>query len=375
MLTAIGLMSGTSLDGIDAAIIRTDGEGDVEVGPAVSVPYSPATRTMVRRATKAALEGRKTASDIEDAAVQVTVAQSAVVEDLLQDSGLSAEEVDVVGFHGQTILHRPPLDEKSIGHTWQIGNGAMMAERLGIPVVDQFRQADMRNCGQGAPLAPIYHQALATAAGLSASGCAVLNLGGVANITFVPGNDPREKLLAFDCGPGNGLIDQWVEQKSGAAMDEGGALAASGSIDEQALRLLFLNPYIKAPAPKSLDRYDFKLGPVEKLSLEDGAATLTAFSAECVSRSVALLPSLPAQWVVCGGGRHNPVLMAALRERLAQPVAAAEDIGWRGDFIEAECFGYLAVRALRDLPISFPSTTGVTRPLKGGTIHRPVGRE
>lgn len=371
--TAIGLMSGTSLDGCDAALIRSDGEKFVELGPAICVPYSPATRTMVTRATKAALEGRKTASDIEDAQVQVTMAQIAVVQELLSSNNLTTQNIDIIGFHGQTILHRPPLNNKAVGASWQLGDGRLMADRLGIPVINDFRAADMALGGQGAPLVPAYHSALVAATQMAGHPVVVVNIGGVANVTYVPGNDPREKLIAFDCGPGNGLIDQWVEKHTGKPMDEGGMIASSGQVNESALRLMCLNPFIKQKPPKSLDRYDFKTGPIEELSLEDATATLTAFTAECIARSLQHMPSAPSCWVICGGGRHNPVLMEQLKRRIEQQVLSAEEVGWRGDYIEAECFGYLAIRSLKGLPNSYPDTTGVLRPTVGGVLHRPLG--
>ncbi|WP_199564552.1 anhydro-N-acetylmuramic acid kinase [Parvularcula marina] len=368
-LTAIGLMAGTSLDGVDVAVLRTDGETVHKWGPAMSFPYDAPTRATIISATKAALEGREEANDIAVAGNMVTSAHIEAVRNFLSETGLRRDEIDVIGFHGQTILHRPPLDASSIGRTWQIGGGGIIAEELGIDVVDQFRQADMAAGGEGAPFAPIYHAALVEACEFDGA-VAVLNLGGVANITYVPADRDPMGLVAFDCGPGNGLIDEWMVRHTGHHMDEDGALAASGSVDDEVLRMMALNPYLKRKAPKSLDRYDFKLKAADHLSPPDGAATLTAFSAECVARSVALLPEAPAYWVACGGGRHNPVLMAELGRRLEGQVLVAEEAGWRGDMIEAEAFAYLAVRSLRKLPLSFPKTTRVPQPLSGGSYHR-----
>lgn len=373
-LTAIGLMAGTSLDGIDVVVLRTDGTEILEHGPVHAVPYRSSYRGAIKRATKAVLEGRREAADIDAAERLVTTAHIEAVQELLRREGLSAGEIDVIGFHGQTILHRPPEAPGEVGATWQLGDGAAMAAALGTTVVDGFRSADMQRGGQGAPFAPVYHAALAKRLAESAP-IAVLNLGGVANLTFVPSDGAsggaRDGLMAFDCGPGNGLIDQYIEERTGEKMDTDGALAQAGRVSDEALSLLLLNPFLKKAPPKSLDRYDFKLGPVADLSTEDGAATLTAFTAACVARGLSQLPDVPVQIITCGGGRHNPALMAALRAAIEMPVVPAEAVGWRGDDVEAECFAFLAVRALKGMPLSYPNTTGVAAPTTGGVVHEP----
>ncbi|MBI1393019.1 MAG: anhydro-N-acetylmuramic acid kinase [Alphaproteobacteria bacterium] len=367
--TVIGLMSGTSLDGIDAAVLRTDGDTVVETGPSASFPYSRAVKTFVRRAIKAALEGRNAAQDIADATRAVTEAHVDAVRKLMADNGLEAAEVDLVGFHGQTIYHRSPRAGDGPGQTWQIGDAASLARGTGITVVADFRSADIAAGGEGAPFAPIYHAALArdlaSREGI-AGPIAALNLGGVANVTFVPIDGGLDGLVAFDCGPGNGLLDEWMDAKTGAAMDRDGKAARAGTVHEDIVRLMLKAPYIRRPAPKSLDRYDFKIGPVAGLSMMDGAATLSAFTAACVAASVDHLPQPPEVWVACGGGRRNPALMDELSARLPGRVMRAEDAGWRGDDIEAECFAYLAVRSVRKLPLSFPKTTGVPHAMCGG---------
>ena len=369
VLTAIGLMSGTSLDGIDAAILRTDGENFVEAGPALSEPYSRDLKVWIRRAVKAALEGRDGAADIGKAAGEITAAHGEVVEALIEKAGLKRTQIDVIGFHGQTILHRPARKREDQGRTWQIGDGKVLAEETKIDVVSNFRAADVAAGGEGAPFAPVYHAALTR--NLDRDGpIGVINLGGVGNITYVPAGGVESDLVAFDCGPGNGLIDEWMELKAGAAMDRDGAAARAGQVRTDILRMMMLSPYLRRKPPKSLDRYDFKLDPILPLSLEDGAATLTAFSAACVRSSEKFLPQAPQEWIVCGGGRHNPSMMEALSKALEAPVVAAEDVGWRGDDLEAECFAYLAVRSLKKLPLSFPKTTRVPSPMLGGDYHR-----
>lgn len=368
-LRAIGLMSGTSLDGIDAAIVETNGQDIVEFGPSISMPYSRDLKIWIRRAIKAALEGRDGAADIGKAAGEVTDAHVIAVEELLEKAGLKRTQIDVIGFHGQTILHRPARSADVQGRTWQIGDGAVLAEETKIDVVADFRSADVEIGGEGAPLAPVYHFALARKLQRDWP-VGVINLGGVGNITYVPETGSEMDLVAFDCGPGNGLIDEWVEMKTGAPMDRDGALAREGLVHTDALRMMLLAPYMRRKPPKSLDRYDFKLDHVLKLSAPDGAATLTAFSAACVRESEKFLPDPPGEWIICGGGRHNPAMMEALEKALEAPVVAAEEVDWRGDDLEAECFGYLAVRSLKKLPLSYPKTTRVPRPMLGGVYHR-----
>ena len=370
-LTSIGLMSGTSLDGIDAALLVTDGEDVVEAGPAVQIPYGRDLKIWVRRAIKAALEGRDAAAEIGKAAGEVTIAHIQAVEALLEKSELKRKDVDVIGFHGQTILHRPAKTADIAGRTWQIGDGRVLAEETRIDVVNDFRLADVAAGGEGAPFAPIYHRAL-VAAMAEPPQCAVgvVNLGGVSNMTYVPESARGTDLVAFDCGPGNGLVDEWVELKAGAAMDKDGALARAGAVNEEALRMMLLSPYLRRKPPKSLDRYDFKLDHVMKLTPEDGAATLTAFTAACIAQSQDFLPEPPGGWIICGGGRHNPAMMDALRSALDAPVVSAEEAGWRGDDLEAECFAYLAVRSLKKLSLSYPKTTRVPAPMCGGVFHR-----
>ncbi|MEQ8178278.1 MAG: anhydro-N-acetylmuramic acid kinase [Amphiplicatus sp.] len=369
VMTAIGLMSGTSLDGVDAAILRTDGESFLEPGPALHVPYDRDQKVFIRRAIKAAIEGRDGAADIGKAAGEVMLAHAAAVEKLLSSAKLSRESVDVIGFHGQTILHRPAKSSSDTGRTWQIGDGAALAGETRIDVVNDFRLADVAAGGEGAPFAPVYHAALAR--GLNRDhAIGVLNLGGVANITYAPAGGDENGLVAFDCGPGNGLIDEWVEMKTGRSMDEDGALAREGKVHADILRAMLRNPYMSRKPPKSLDRYDFKLDPVLGLSVADGAATLTAFTAACVRASADFLPEAPGEWIACGGGRRNPALMEALAKALSAPVLAAEEAGWRGDDLEAECFAYLAVRSLKGLPLSFPKTTRVPKPMPGGVLHK-----
>jgi anhydro-N-acetylmuramic acid kinase len=379
-MLAIGLMSGTSLDGIDAALIETDGEAFVRPIAFRGEPYSDAARAQLAEATRMALtfDKPRASPPVVAAGELITRAHVFAVHKLLADAGVAAADVDVIGFHGQTIAHRP--DRR---WTWQIGDGAAVARATGITTVSDFRSADVAAGGQGAPLLPVYHAALA--AGLEGP-VAVLNLGGVGNITFIPGgldmHDSREMsperaqmsdrdgLVAFDTGPANGLIDSWVEAETGARYDAGGALAASGQVDETVLTAMLDHPFFDAPPPKSLDRNDFTIQPARGLSAADGAATLTAFTAATVAEALRHLPARPVRLLVAGGGRHNPTMLAMISERTGLVVEPSDVLGWNGDALEAEGFAYMAVRTLKGLPISFPGTTGVPGAMVGGVVDR-----
>ena len=291
----------------------------------------------------------------------------AAASSFLAEHVIDPASLDLAGFHGQTVLHERPQPGR-IGRTVQLGDGERLARRLGIPVVYDFRTADVAAGGQGAPLAPIYHAALIARSGM-ARPAAVLNLGGVANITLVTAADGD--LQAFDTGPANGMIDLLVQQRTDGRCDLDGALAAAGEVDERVLAQLLSHPYFSETGPKSLDRYEFSLESVHDLSLEDGCATLTAFTAQTVALALAACRERPTVMVACGGGRHNLALMEAISSRADVPVITAEAAGWRGDAIEAEAFAYLAARRVRGLPISFPGTTGVTAPMTGGRIAQP----
>ena len=362
---AVGLMSGTSMDGIDVALVETDGVRHIACGPTYAQSYDDAERALLRAALEAARALRdRTARPgvLAEAERVITQRHADAVQACLLVHGLTARDIDIVGFHGQTVLHRPQ-DRLTV----QIGGGAALARRLGAPVVYDFRARDIAAGGQGAPLAPVYHRALAQAAAL-AGPVALLNIGGVANITWIDGDaDP----IACDTGPGNALIDDLMLARTGAPLDRDGATAARGQVDEAALARLTDDPFFAAPAPKSLDRNAFSRVAVEALRLEDAAATLTAFTAETVARALALLPAPLREIVVCGGGARNPTLMQVLAQRTGCKTTRAEDHGWSSDAMEAQAFAYLAVRSLRGLPLTFPTTTGVAQPTSGGVLVSP----
>ncbi len=361
-------MTGTVLDGnIDIALLRTDGEAVQGFGPWSLAPYSAGMRPLLARALDEARQWDFTGPEpavFAEAEAALTRAQSLAVLGFLAEAGVPAAEVGAIGFHGQTVLHRPPAPGQR-GNTRQLGDGMLMAALTGIPVVHDFRSADVRAGGQGAPLSAVYHAALLRDA---PPGTAVLNLGGVGNLTWA---GPGGVLMAFDTGPANAPLNDWVERHTGQPMDRDGVLARAGRVDEERLARLLADPWLLAPPPKSLDRFSFTAAMADGLGLQDGAATLAAFTAGCVGRALDLLPRRPDRLVVCGGGRRNPAVMDALRHRAQVDAMPAEDLGWRGDAIEAECFAFLAVRCLRGLPISYPGTTGVPGPMMGGTVSQP----
>lgn len=366
---AIGLMTGTVLDGnIDIAAIRTDGERVAEFGPWRLAPYRQEVRALLAQAVQAALAWRFEGPEpavFAAAERALTLAQAEAVADFLAGEGIGAGEVAAIGFHGQTVLHRAPTGERK-GDTRQLGDGALMARQLGIDVVYDFRTADVRAGGQGAPLVASYHAALMRSIGAGPE-TAVLNLGGVGNLSAFA---DATRVLAFDTGPGNAPLNDWIKQHGRGEMDRDGAFARAGRVDELRLARLLRHPYLVAPYPKSLDRHDFTAAMAEGLAFEDGAATLAAFTAGAVGRGLDLLPVRPQRLIVCGGGRRNPAIMAELNARTGAEAVPAETVGWRGDAIEAECFAFLAMRRKAGLPISFPLTTGVPEPMTGGRIAR-----
>ncbi len=363
-MVALGLMSGTSMDGIDLAVLETDGRDDIRLGPAGFAPYADEDRALLRRAigVAAGLTDRHARpAPLAEAEARLTALHAAAVRAFMAQHPDETGRLELLGFHGQTVLHRP---ERAL--TVQIGDGAALARGCGIDVVADLRAADVASGGQGAPLVPVFHRALAQASGMAAP-AALLNVGGVANITFLPGGggDP----IAFDTGPGNALIDDLMLERTGEPFDRDGAAAAGGRIDAVRVDAMLRHPYFEVPPPKSLDRNDWSRQAVASLSTEDAAATLTDFTAATVARAFDLLPTVPKLIVVCGGGARNPTLMARLRDRLPCRVEGAAALGWNGDAIEAQAFAYLAVRSRLGLPITFPGTTGVGAPMTGGVFH------
>lgn len=369
----IGLMSGTSMDGIDAAMIYTDGVRIERLGPSLTSPYTPAMREQVRNALKIAAScasPEHPPAEIKQLEQDLTDWHADVVDELLAVTGHTPDEVDYIGFHGQTLTHRPDR-----GWTWQLGDGGRLAGHTGVAVVNDFRSADVAAGGEGAPLVPLYHAALLARARRH-NVVAILNIGGVANVTWVSfgaeGTDPN--IIAFDTGPGNAMLDDWAEIHTGEPLDKDGNLAARGISHEEVVMGLMASPYFDETPPKTLDRDDFNIQAVRGLSAEDGAATLTDFVVESVVSAQSHFPSPPEAWYVAGGGRHNPTLMRRLRRRMPVLVDPVEVLGWRGDALEAEAFAFLAARSARGLPLSLPSTTGCEQATGGGVLHKPRRR-
>ncbi len=356
-LTALGLMSGTSMDGIDVALLRTDGEKIYGFGPTLCIAYNQAFRKRLRE-----LQGDAGSQEVSR---ELTMLHADAVAEIIRQNGIGPTEVDVIGFHGHSIAHNPEQ-----GITRQIGDGALLASETGIDVISDFRSADVACGGQGAPLAPLFHAALAAD---MKKPLAILNIGGVANVTWL-GDDGE--IIAFDVGPGNALIDDWLLKTCNLPFDEDGQLAGRGAVEKTILATLADNPYFTRKPPKSLDRNDFAraIETIAGLSPADGAATLSAFTATAAAQAGKWFPRPPREWLVCGGGRHNSTLMGMLADAVGAPTAAVENTGWNGDAMEAQAFAYLAVRSVRGKPLSLPTTTGVSRPTTGGVHHKKENR-
>ncbi len=390
LMRAIGLMSGTSMDGIDVALLDTDGEGKVERRSGASYPYTAETRGRIAEAIQAArtIERRDDRSGpLGEVEAELTRLHAEAVRAFLGREKLAASAIDLIGFHGQTVLHRRRrqmalgpghTDAGHVHHlvvhahetmlTVQLGDGPALATDTGIDVVYDMRGADCAAGGQGAPLVPAYHRALAI--GLRRLPLAFVNIGGVANITYVGGDG---RLIAFDTGPGNALIDDLMRKRAGADHDADGAAAARGRPRADYVAEYMRHSYFSAMPPKSLDRNAFALELVDALPLEDAAATLAAFTAASIGAARAFLPDEPALWIICGGGRRNRTLMRMIAAQVQNAVVPAEAVSLDGDHMEAEAWAYLAVRSFRGLPITFPGTTGAPRPLPGGLLARARG--
>lgn len=351
----IGLMSGTSLDGIDVALIETDGHHLVKPIASFYAPYDEFLRERVR----ACFGARILSEQVADAEYELTMAHARAVRAFLDQEKLKADEIDLIGFHGQTITHDPANE-----FTWQIGNGDLLAQETRINVIYDFRSQDVSSGGQGAPLIPIYHQALTAAAELVAP-VAILNIGGVSNVTWIGVGEGD--LLAFDCGPGNALIDDKVLSVTGQRYDKDGEIAKSGKVHQDLISKWMAHPYFSVKPPKSLDRDAWAVqSDVSALSFEDAVATLTAFTIAAIVQGASHFSQPAVEWYVTGGGRLNSAMMDGLAKALGVPVRSVDTLGWNGDALEAEGFAYMAVRSVLDLPISFPTTTGVKKPKTGG---------
>ncbi|CAG0905087.1 unnamed protein product [Cyprideis torosa] len=352
--TAIGMMSGTSLDGIDMALVRTDGKDFTKLEDFKTVPYSDEVRAKIKE-----VFGQRHASD-KTAEVEklVTAAHIQAIKDF-------GHEADVIGFHGQTILHDP-----SQKFTWQIGCSKTLADATGMDVVGDMRIADIKAGGQGAPLLPLCHRAFASEA---MRPIAILNLGGVGNVTWL--GEERQDILAFDTGPANALIDDLVKEKTGKHYDSDGKIAKAGKVHQKMVDDWLNHKYFDRPVPKSLDRDEWQVARVYDLPLEDAVATLAAFTVQSVMKSFENLPAAPKAVYVAGGGRHNKYIMEELNRLMACDVEPVESLNWNGDAVEAKGFAYLAVRSLLGLALTLPTTTGVPKPMTGGVLYKALDKK
>ncbi len=358
---AIGAISGTSMDGIDVAVIRSDGRARVETGPGATFPYPSDVSAALRQVVA---DPARALTPLEELERAVTDAHVAAIRAFLDKFAIDRRSVALVGLHGQTVLHRPR--ER---FTRQLGDGARAALALGIDVVNDFRAADVAAGGEGAPLVPLYHAAMCARLERPLT---LLNWGGVGNVTYL---GPDGEIVAFDTGPANAPLDDFVARRLGVSHDEGGALAASGRVDQELVARFMRDDYFDRPPPKSLDRNHFHglAQAVDGLSDADGAATLAAYTVEATAAAARHFSIPASRWLVCGGGRRNLTLMRALGARLAARVDPIEAVDYDGDVVEAQCFAYLALRSRRGLPISLPTTTGAPRPLTGGA-YWPAAR-
>ena len=367
---ALGLMSGTSLDGVDAAFLETDGRRIIRLGPSLCLDYSPRDKAVLEEATQEALRWQFMGPHPKSFLAAKTVIHKChvrAVKTLCTDHSEWADELAMIGFHGQTVLHHPPKPPFN-GRTLQLGDGEALAKALGVPVWYDFRTADVEAGGQGAPLAPIYHQALIAYSKLDRP-TAILNIGGVGNLTLVTKDN---HIIASDTGPGNGPLDNWMARNGMGAFDPDGRYAAAGTPYFPLVRKWLERGFFQSATPRSADRYDFDvINDMDNLSVEDGAATLAAFTTLAAVYTLNDMREKPRSLIVCGGGRHNKAMVWMLREHLEATVKTAEEVGWNSDAIEAQAFAYLAVRAKWKLPISFPTTTGIAKPMTGGVLAMP----
>lgn len=352
------------MDGIDVALVKTDGENIIEHGPCAAFEFDASTRQKLAAAMKTATaitQRHQRPGNLAEIEREITDAHICAVDSFLQQNRLSDSDIDIIGFHGQTVLHRPEAQL-----TVQLGKGQYMADKLSIRVVHDLRAADIAAGGEGAPLVPVYHRALA--ASWPNRPVAFVNIGGISNVTFI---DRANKLLAFDCGPGNALLDDWVQKHTNGVFDQDGALARSGTLNDEVLQQYLLSHYFSRPVPKSLDRADFTLDHARRLSPPDGARTLSEVTAKAIANAAQWFNQPPHEWVICGGGRRNKFLMQRIAANVEGIVTPAEAHHLNGDALEAEAFAYLAVRSVKGLPITFPQTTGVTTPMTGGVLNTP----
>jgi anhydro-N-acetylmuramic acid kinase len=359
-ISALGLMSGTSMDGIDGSIISSDGTNIKEYKISNYTEYSTTTTTLLFKAFNNISNFMKDTDSKKELSYRVTIDHALAAEKLINKSNILPQ---IVGFHGQTIYHNP---QKKI--TLQLGEGALLSKLLKTNVVSNFRDNDMLNGGEGAPLAPIYHKLLIENFNITLPAC-IVNIGGIANVTYFDGSE----LIGFDVGPGNGLMDSFINKKLRKKFDYNGITASQGKIDKSLIRQFCNYKFFSKPYPKSLDRNDFRdiqsVLDKSKISTENALATLVELTVKSIYISIKQLPYFPKNIIIVGGGAKNKFLLKRLENSFGKILKVSDKVGFISTNVEAEMIAYLAVRRLNSLPITFPKTTGVPKPLIGGVIH------
>lgn len=361
-------MSGTSLDGIDVALLRSDGQEHLQCGPFSSIVYDDAFRNQLKQAlldAKTITQRNDRPNQLATLERELTERHADAIHQFVLQHHLNISDIDLIGFHGQTVLHRP---EAAL--TVQLGDGQLLSQLTGVPVVYDMRANDMVHGGQGAPLAPAYHRALVANMDFATNGVAIVNIGGISNITAIM---PNEELYAFDCGPGNLLIDQWVEAHTGQKYDDGGQIGLRGKVNTTIATEYIENIQKLMSDGRSLDRLDFPTLNKAQTSLQDGARTLAYVTSQLIANSSHRLLREPKLWILCGGGRLNKAIILELENALSSDcsVTTAEEAQFSGDAVEAQAWAYLAIRSVKNLPLTYPTTTGVNNAVSGGMLATP----
>jgi len=362
LITSIGLMSGTSCDGVDASIIKSDGENEVHFIGNYFLPYEDVVKSKIRNLKEKInliLDIETNTAELNDLQKEITFLHAKIVDLIIKKFELSRSDIDLIGFHGHTIFHS--FREKK---TKQIGDGRLLSQLTGFSVVCNFREHDIKNGGQGAPLVPIFHKTLQTKLRLKLP-LVFLNIGGISNLTHL---NKRREMASFDSGPGNFLIDKilQIKSKDKIQFDEGGMIAFRGIVDKNILDSYLSDPYYEALPPKSLDVNDFSLSPLRSLNLEDSVATLSELTSITIVSALNFFNTKPIEIILCGGGRKNKYISERIKKLSNIEVSNIDNYKINGDFIESQAFAYLAIRSFLKKNITFPETTGVSRPISGG---------
>ena len=365
-LHSIGLMSGTSMDGVDASIIKSDGEQFIEIIENIYLKYDNQLKLELKKVVdscKTKEDFNKYSKNIKEIEKKITMKHAEACKKIMEKKqGL---KIDVIGFHGQTILHKPHK-----GYSIQIGDSNLLLNLTKVSIVSDFRNNDILNGGQGAPLTPLYHKLISLKI-KSKFPIAFINIGGITNITYL---ENKNKIESFDSGPGNFLIDAWVKSRSKLDYDDKGKLAQLGTINENILKDFLSKPYYKEKFPKSLDVKEFNLNNIKKLTLEDGCSTLSMLTVKSICMAINSFKKKPGTIIFSGGGRKNKFIINSIKKILNKSVSLIDEFNFDGDFIESQAFAYLAIRSYLNKFITLPSTTGVKKPCKGGKILKFKGQ-